>query len=147
MPISLTCPTCGTKLKAPDKAAGHKSQCPNCGADLLVSPAATDVALSKPVAVPLANVPITWVDKPDANSLNKPMTASEVARALAALQNSGIPATHQRREDPLNDWGGSVEWSEEWDVFIVSRADEQQAGGVILKAIGRGSIRGGDFVR
>jgi hypothetical protein len=78
---------------------------------------------------------------PDANSLNKPMTPSEVARALEALQNAGIPATHKRDQEPLNDWEGSVEWSEEWDVFIVSRADEQQAGDVILKAVGRGSVR------
>jgi hypothetical protein len=106
-----------------------------------VFPAATDLALTKHAAVPLANVLLTWVDKPDANSLNKPMSASEVTRALEALQNAGIPATHQRREDPLNDWGGSVEWSEEWDVFMVSRADAQQAGDAILKATGRGSIR------
>jgi hypothetical protein len=30
MPISLQCPSCGKKLKAPDQAAGKTLSCPNC---------------------------------------------------------------------------------------------------------------------
>jgi len=30
MPISVACPTCGTKLKAPDDAVGKKVKCPKC---------------------------------------------------------------------------------------------------------------------
>lgn len=31
MPISVKCPHCGKRLKAPDSAAGKKAKCPGCG--------------------------------------------------------------------------------------------------------------------
>ena len=31
MPISVRCPSCGKKLKAPDSAAGKRAKCPQCG--------------------------------------------------------------------------------------------------------------------
>jgi uncharacterized protein len=45
MPISVACPTCGTKLKAPDDAVGKKVKCPKC-ASLVVVPAEDDEAAS-----------------------------------------------------------------------------------------------------
>jgi DNA-directed RNA polymerase subunit RPC12/RpoP len=36
--IYFQCPTCLKKLKAPDKAMGHKIHCPGCGQRLLVPP-------------------------------------------------------------------------------------------------------------
>jgi DNA-directed RNA polymerase subunit M/transcription elongation factor TFIIS len=36
MPISVVCPTCGKNLRAPDKAAGKRAKCPQCGAVLEV---------------------------------------------------------------------------------------------------------------
>jgi hypothetical protein len=144
MPISVMCLKCGSWLKAPEKAAGHSSKCPECGATVLVpgpTPAATPPAQD---AVLLADVPIIWVDKPNPNSLNRPMSTEEVERALAVLQAVGIAATHQRREDPCYDWGGAVEHSEEWDIFIVARDNEKKAREIILKAIGRGAIQRGD---
>lgn len=36
MPMSLPCPTCGTKLKAPEVANGRKVKCPKCGKPFLV---------------------------------------------------------------------------------------------------------------
>lgn len=32
MPIVVTCPSCPTKLSAPDGAAGKQVRCPKCGA-------------------------------------------------------------------------------------------------------------------
>jgi len=31
MPITTTCPGCGKPIEAPDKAAGRKARCPQCG--------------------------------------------------------------------------------------------------------------------
>ncbi|KKK74824.1 hypothetical protein LCGC14_2879880, partial [marine sediment metagenome] len=31
MPITVLCPNCGKKLKAPDKVAGKRAKCPSCG--------------------------------------------------------------------------------------------------------------------
>ncbi len=45
MPISVACPTCGTKLKAPDNAVGKKVKCPKC-ASLVVVPAESDETAS-----------------------------------------------------------------------------------------------------
>jgi hypothetical protein len=36
MPIPVSCGSCGTKLKAPDSAAGHKTKCPKCSTPILV---------------------------------------------------------------------------------------------------------------
>jgi len=39
MPISVACPTCGTKLRAPDTAVGKKIKCPKCASLIPVSEA------------------------------------------------------------------------------------------------------------
>lgn len=36
MPIAIACPTCGSKLKAPDTAAGKSVACPKCNARLSI---------------------------------------------------------------------------------------------------------------
>src|SRR5579884_1912530 len=36
MSISLVCSRCGTKLKAPERAVGRRTQCPKCGTPLVV---------------------------------------------------------------------------------------------------------------
>ncbi|SRR5216683_1221933 len=56
MPIPVSCPTCGAKLKAPDKMVGRKTNCPKCGTAVVVpspyqealEPTCTD-ALPQPV--------------------------------------------------------------------------------------------------
>jgi hypothetical protein len=44
MPIPLTCTSCGSKLRAPDPAAGGKIKCPNCRTLLSVSAPAAPVS-------------------------------------------------------------------------------------------------------
>jgi uncharacterized protein len=51
MPISATCPTCGTKLKAPDTAMGKKIKCPKC-ASLIPIAAEGDEAASAVATTP-----------------------------------------------------------------------------------------------
>lgn len=36
MPISITCPDCSSRMKAPEAAAGRSVKCPECGAGLVV---------------------------------------------------------------------------------------------------------------
>jgi len=44
MSVFLTCPTCGSRSKAPDGAAGRRVKCPKCGAILQVgNPAGTSL--------------------------------------------------------------------------------------------------------
>ena len=40
MPISVACPVCAARIKAPDLAAGRRVKCPKCGEPLAV-PSAT----------------------------------------------------------------------------------------------------------
>ncbi len=37
MPIPVVCPSCATKLRAPDDIAGRKTKCPKCGTGVVVS--------------------------------------------------------------------------------------------------------------
>ena len=74
MPISVACPTCGTKLKAPDNAVGKKVKCPKC-ASLVVVPAESDEAASAisnapapaPKPTPRAEEPEEIEDIPEAS--------------------------------------------------------------------------------
>jgi DNA-directed RNA polymerase subunit M/transcription elongation factor TFIIS len=43
--IRATCPNCGTKLKAPDEAAGRQTRCPKCGTTMTVPEAVVDMEL------------------------------------------------------------------------------------------------------
>jgi hypothetical protein len=65
MPVSVTCPSCGAKLRAPDSAAGRKLACSQCKAAINVpgasqfaeAPASRAVAESRAPAAP-ANSPV-----------------------------------------------------------------------------------------
>lgn len=43
MPISVVCPSCATKLRAPDNMAGRKAKCPKCGTAVVVPSPAHEV--------------------------------------------------------------------------------------------------------
>jgi TM2 domain-containing membrane protein YozV len=66
MPIVVTCPSCGSKLKAPDTAAGKKLKCPKCQAPIAVPGAAADAP--QPAAPPVTanDSPFDNLDQPDA---------------------------------------------------------------------------------
>jgi hypothetical protein len=46
MPLHVTCEACGSRLKAPDEAAGRKVKCPKCGGSMLVPGSAVPPAPS-----------------------------------------------------------------------------------------------------
>jgi hypothetical protein len=44
MPIPIRCPSCASKLRAPDNWAGRKTKCPKCGNAFILPTAGTDVS-------------------------------------------------------------------------------------------------------
>jgi hypothetical protein len=54
MPITVSCPSCNTTLKAPDAAAGRKVKCPKCATpfDVPATAAVTAPAPPRPPAAP-----------------------------------------------------------------------------------------------
>jgi hypothetical protein len=48
MPVEVTCPTCGAKLKAPDAAIGKRAKCGKCRNPVLVTPPATASSIPPP---------------------------------------------------------------------------------------------------
>ncbi len=81
MPVTVSCPSCGTKLKAPDSAAGRKLACPKCKAAVPVPadpppPAVADarslaVAASPPAPPPAATKPCPFCAEPIAAAARK----------------------------------------------------------------------------
>jgi hypothetical protein len=60
MPLSLTCPSCGARLRAPDRAAGRTIQCPKCKKPMAVQ------VVSPPVpSFPLESAAPPPLDDPD----------------------------------------------------------------------------------
>lgn len=64
MPISIECPSCGLRIKAPDKAAGRKAACPKCKGPVSIpgAIAPTDIleeSPQAPVPMPPIRVEIT----------------------------------------------------------------------------------------
>jgi predicted RNA-binding Zn-ribbon protein involved in translation (DUF1610 family) len=48
MSLSITCSSCGAKLRAPDNAAGRTFKCPRCGNELIVAALVDRVASQPP---------------------------------------------------------------------------------------------------
>jgi uncharacterized Tic20 family protein len=86
MPISVACPTCGTKLKAPDTAVGKKIKCPKCAslipiteADAGGASAVTDEAPGEELeAVSAADEPEDEAEAPDDD--DRPWTKKKKGR-------------------------------------------------------------------
>lgn len=90
MPIALTCPTCSTKLKAPDAAAGRKLKCPKCAAVIAVPPASANRPPPAPAAGPPARPPQVAVAAP----ANHPPSAA--GGIVPAAQRPAQPRTDYR---------------------------------------------------
>jgi len=54
MPISMSCPTCGKTLSAPDSSAGKRAKCPQCDQIMIIPAVAQD---SETFAAPTAQQP------------------------------------------------------------------------------------------
>jgi len=77
MPISVTCGSCSTKLKAPESAAGRKVKCPKCGT---LAPVPVETAAAPVAAVAKsANRGTPSVKAKPANPIAEPIPESESA--------------------------------------------------------------------
>jgi hypothetical protein len=79
MPISVSCWSCGTRLKAPEKLAGRKVKCPKCSQELTVPIAdpdapAVQIQAASPMASPLPAGAIQSESRPASEG---PVPASE----------------------------------------------------------------------
>jgi DNA-directed RNA polymerase subunit RPC12/RpoP len=81
MSISITCSSCSTKLKAPEKKAGRSIFCPKCQASLLVP----SVVVAR--AVPQQPVPVAQ------SHINRVSQSSEVESSPAATNSSEVSAS------------------------------------------------------
>ncbi len=103
MPIVVACP-CGTKLRAPDAAAGKRVKCPKCGTPLSV-PAAADFEevedAPPPVASPAKKKP-TPVDADDdapRPAKKPPVVAARAKPARVEADDADTPKTKRRRDE------------------------------------------------
>jgi hypothetical protein len=71
MPIPLSCPSCNSKMTAPDRAAGREAKCPRCG-KMLVVPTSVQIQLNKPASQEANPAPIPPVGKQPANQADSP---------------------------------------------------------------------------
>jgi len=62
MPIPVVCPSCATKLRAPEKMAGRKTKCPKCGTVVVVPNSAPEAPA--PVRAESLPQPVKRVEPP-----------------------------------------------------------------------------------
>ncbi len=64
MPISVTCPSCGSKIKAPDGLAGRRANCPKCKAPINVPAANGSQEPAQPPSRAAAPIQLPYVAPP-----------------------------------------------------------------------------------
>src|SRR5262245_48293441 len=87
MPITVTCPSCSTRLAAPDTAAGKKVKCPKAGCGTIVS-------------VPAPAAPMFEVVEDDPPP---PKPKPRVIPAVAEDDDDDRPRRRPRRDDDDDD--------------------------------------------
>lgn len=98
MPIPIACPSCATRLRAPDHMAGRKTKCPKCGMAVVVPSSGHEItkpthAKSLPEEIPISS----YQDRIDAakparvESSPQPVKPTNLAKPLALLPKS-LPA-------------------------------------------------------
>jgi hypothetical protein len=85
MPISVACPGCSTKFKAPDAAAGKRIKCPKCGGAIAVTPGAATTAT--------ASTATNSATAPPAAKPAQPAVSAAAPRPVAAAAKAAPPAS------------------------------------------------------
>lgn len=79
MPISITCPSCGKKLSAPESAAGKRAKCPKC-ATIVMVPNPQEPIVDEPVAENPLDPDFDDLGLPAANPYASPPPVDEPER-------------------------------------------------------------------
>jgi hypothetical protein len=89
MPIVVTCPSCPTKLSAPDEAAGKAVRCPKCGA-----------AATVPALIPAEEVPVVEANLTPPKPKPRPVVAesAEEERPRKASRTDDDDADEEPRK-------------------------------------------------
>jgi hypothetical protein len=92
MPISVVCSGCNSKLKAPDDLAGRKTNCPKCGAMLVIPamPAAAEPALPEAMRRQQRNSPPRKSTAPPAKQ--PPLQGQQQGMVVNVQQTTSAPA-------------------------------------------------------
>lgn len=83
MPLSVACPVCGTRLRAPDSSAGKRVKCPECG-EVVAVPAA---------APQTEEIPVAEVERPSSRATIRRVAAPETPDAESPRDQEGAPFT------------------------------------------------------
>src|SRR4051812_12249873 len=80
MPLSVSCPSCGGKLRASDKLLGRKARCPKCGQPIVfAAPADPAPGAGSPPAGPGAR-PGTYYVRDHQGRVSGPFSAADLKR-------------------------------------------------------------------
>jgi hypothetical protein len=109
MPISVICPSCQSKLHAPEKAAGSKLKCPKCKAAVLVP------ILSAVQAPTAASFALEALAREEAGPQLRPDLIRLDAPSVQRDPGEHSPASHSPLVTPL-----ATGWRERWRVWCLS---------------------------
>src|SRR5262245_44632052 len=88
MPISVTCPSCGSKLRAPEGQAGRSARCTACKGKVVIPGAATGILPAVPLPTPSTGHDTLAVERA---LLRLKRAHEDVARRTASLKLLGLP--------------------------------------------------------
>lgn len=91
MPIAVSCPTCGVRLKAPDDSAGKTVKCPKCSGSMVIPTAAPP--LPPPVMIP----PRPAYEPVDAEPADEPRPSRRSSSGRRQYDDDRPPPSGQRR--------------------------------------------------
>lgn len=89
MPISVVCPPCARKLRAPDKAAGRRTKCPKCGTTVVIP--ITGEEFSEPIDADARPQSINSVEPSALRSKSPPAPTPPTAETISTFLPSRKP--------------------------------------------------------
>src|SRR5947207_6060844 len=95
MLITVTCPSCGQRLKAKDTLAGRLVPCPKCGVKLSIPQAEAETAVYTLQAEPEPKKPPPAAPEPEESGAEERVTPRPTARRQKAQGPPVAPAAKQ----------------------------------------------------
>jgi len=99
MPIPVSCPSCATKLRAPDDLAGKKTKCPGCG-QLFQVPAQGDKESVEMIAAEALGIPDPSLNPQEDEKPVERASRSEWRRVRSAASIAGETGSSPHVSEP-----------------------------------------------